>query len=118
MLAMYEDIPMNEVELRIRAWLSPEAVKDFDDMYYCRVLGAGNNIRLIGKMYADLSATAKKSCWKASELIDRVEVINEYFIKKRDVYKRQVFVFNIGAEINCYIHINVVADICSSTAED
>ena len=80
---MYEDIPMNEVELRIRAWLSPEAVKDFDDMYYCRVLGAGNNIRLIGKMYADLSATAKKSCWKASELIDRVEVINEYFIKKR-----------------------------------
>lgn len=58
---MYEDIPMNEVELRIRAWLSPEAVKDFDDMYYCRVLGAGNNIRLIGKMYADLSATAKKA---------------------------------------------------------
>ena len=40
---MYEDIPMNEVELRIRAWLAPEAVKDFDDMYYCRVLGAGNN---------------------------------------------------------------------------
>lgn len=80
---MYESVPMNETEIEIRTWLSPGSVKDFDDMYYCRVLGAGNHIRMIGGMYADLSATAADRNLDARTLLQRVSAIGDYFIQKR-----------------------------------
>lgn len=80
---MYESVPMNETELEIRTWLSAGSVKSFDDMYYCRVLGAGNNIRMIGGMYADLSATAAEKGLDANTLLQRVAAVNDYFLQKR-----------------------------------
>lgn len=80
---MYESIPMNETELEIRTWLSPSSVQDFDDMYYCRVLGAGNNIRMIGRMYADLASSAEERGLDPDTLLHRAASINDYFIQKR-----------------------------------
>lgn len=80
---MNESIPMSELELEIRTWLSADSVQSFDDMYYCRVLGAGNNIRMIGGMYADLAATARERGLDTRELLRRVAAINAYFIEKR-----------------------------------
>lgn len=74
---------MTKQELEIRSWLSPAQVRDFDDMYHCRVLGAGNNIRMIGGMYADLAATAAERGLSSEELVSRVEALSQYFIVKR-----------------------------------
>lgn len=80
---MYETVPMSERERRIRSWLSPGAQKDFDDMYYCRALGAASNIRAIGGMFADLAATAEVCALDAPGLLGRVREISDYFIEKR-----------------------------------
>ena len=80
---MYESVPMNKTELEIRTWFSPGSAKDFDDMYYCRVLGAANNIRMIGGMYADLAATAAERKLDTNALLERVSSLNHYFVQKR-----------------------------------
>lgn len=74
---------MTEHELELRSWLSPDCVSDFDDMYYCRVLGAANNIRMIGKMYADLASSAGEKNLDGDALLARMEEISRYFIDKR-----------------------------------
>lgn len=80
---MNETIPMSERELRIRSWLSPAAQQDFDDMYYCRALGAASNIRAIGAMIADLAATAPAQAVDTNTLLGRVREIGDYYIDKR-----------------------------------
>lgn len=80
---MNENIPMNAHELELRSWLSAPAEKLFDDMYYCRALGAASNIQAIGGMYADLAANAASRALDTKTLCLRVQAVSDYFIEKR-----------------------------------
>lgn len=99
---MNENIPMNQEELAIRNALSPQARTRFDDMYYCRALGAASNIRAISEIFQDLARNAanregssegsseaanskgsSKDPADSEELVRRIRQTADYFIRKR-----------------------------------
>lgn len=75
---------MDAVQIRLRALLSPEGARHFDDIVLLRKLGTVNNISAIGHIYADLAAHAAENGLASSkELIDRVDMFTQYFSDTR-----------------------------------
>ena len=70
---------MNEKEEQIRSWLSDGGKKLFDDMYYCRSLGAASNIRSIGSILLDVA----DGDTDPSSLLVKVQEILSYYEEKR-----------------------------------
>ena len=71
---MNENIPMNEKETDIRSWLSENGKRYFDDMYYCRSLGAASNIKSIGLILLDLAGNNTDP----SVLISQINTVLSY----------------------------------------
>lgn len=76
---MNENIPMNGKETEIRSWLSTDGQKYFDDMYYCRSLGAASNIKSIGLILLDLAERNPDP----SVLLSQIENVLSYYAEKR-----------------------------------
>lgn len=76
---MNENIPMNSKELEIRSWLTGDALKNFDDMYFGKALGAASNIKAIATIYSELATSATNK----DALLEKIRTVSDYYIEKR-----------------------------------
>lgn len=95
---MNENIPMNEKETDIRSWLSENGKRYFDDMYYCRSLGAASNIKSIGLILLDLA----ENNTDPSVLLSQINTVLSYYAEKRGSSSYAILraVKMIGRKIN------------------
>ena len=95
---MNENIPMNEKETDIRSWLSENGKRYFDDMYYCRSLGAASNIKSIGLILLDLA----ENNTDPSALLSQINTVLSYYAEKRGSSSYAILraVKMIGRKIN------------------
>lgn len=95
---MNENIPMNEKETDIRSWLSENGKRYFDDMYYCRSLGAASNIKSIGLILLDLAGNNTNP----SVLLSQINTVLSYYAEKRGSSSYAILraVKMIGRKIN------------------
>ena len=74
---------MTRVDDSIRAYLSSDAQKLFDDIVTQRVLGASAHIKMISQMIRDLCSTARVQNETPDSLNARIHQLADYFIKTR-----------------------------------
>lgn len=74
---------MNNSDITIRDYLSPNAQVHFDDIVTQRVLGASAHIKMISQMIEDLCITAKSKNESSACLHEKIHQLANYFIKTR-----------------------------------
>jgi ribose 1,5-bisphosphate isomerase len=76
------DMMKQDIE-SVRMLLPNDVQPLFDDIVEQRVLGASNHISMIGDMIESIALDGKKNNSKVKEIVDRIQVVTNYFIKTR-----------------------------------
>ena len=74
---------MTNVDNSIRAYLSSDARKLFDDIVTQRILGASAHIRMISQMIRDLCSTARVQNESPESLNTKIHQLTDFFINTR-----------------------------------